>query len=81
MDPKDGTLIIGTGLGLFRLKSGAEQAEPIEGELVTPEATGAISPNLVLRFTGPRTLVASGHPAGDSGAAREPRPDPLGGRR
>ena len=39
-DPKDGTLIIGTGLGLFRLKSGAQQAEPIEGELVTPERHG-----------------------------------------
>ena len=66
VDPQDGTLIIGTGLGLFRLALGAKLAEPIEGELVTPEASGAVSANLVLCFIGPRTLVASGHPEGGS---------------
>ena len=66
VDPKAGTLIIGTGLGLFRLEPDAQKAEPIEGELVTPDGSGAISPNLVLRFTGPGTLVASGHPLGGS---------------
>ena len=59
-------MIIGTGLGLFRLGPDAKQAEPIEAELVTPAGSGAISPNLVLRFTGPRSLVASGHPTGGS---------------
>ncbi len=33
---------------------------------MTPDASGAISANLVLRFTGPGTLVASGHPKGGS---------------
>jgi hypothetical protein len=66
VDPESGTLMIGTGLGLYRLRRDAKQAEAVEGELVTPDASGTISPNLVLRFTGPRTLVASGHPSAGS---------------
>jgi len=62
VDPGDGTLVIGTGLGLYRLEAGAGRAQPFEGELRTPDAEGAISPNLVLRFTGPGDLIASGHP-------------------
>jgi hypothetical protein len=62
VDPGDGTLIIGTGLGLFRLEEGAKRAKPFEGMLETPGGSGTISPNLVLRFTGPDELVASGHP-------------------
>ena len=44
VDPGDGTLIAGTGLGAFRLEAGARRAKPFEGELATPGATGAISP-------------------------------------
>jgi hypothetical protein len=62
VDPGDGTLIAGTGLGLYRLEAGAKRAKPFDGELTTPSGTGAISPNLVLRFTGPGELIASGHP-------------------
>jgi hypothetical protein len=62
VDPGDGTLIAGTGLGLFRLEAGAKRAKPFDGKLTTPSASGAISPNLVLRFTGPGELIASGHP-------------------
>ena len=62
VDPGDGTLIAGTGLGLFRLKAGAQRAEPFDGELTTDAGSGAISPNLVLRFSGPGELIASGHP-------------------
>ena len=62
VDPESGTLMIGTGLGLFRLEDGAKQAEPLEGELETPDGSGAISPNLVLRYTGPGQLIGSGHP-------------------
>jgi len=68
VDPGDGTLIAGTGLGLYRLAEGAKHAKPFDGELTTPSGSGAISPNLVLRFTGPGELIASGHPAeGGSG--------------
>jgi hypothetical protein len=62
VDPGDGTLIAGTGLGLYRLEAGAKRAKPFDGELTTPSGTGAISPSLVLRFTGPGELIASGHP-------------------
>jgi hypothetical protein len=62
VDPGDGTLIAGTGLGMFRLEAGAKRAEPFDGELTTPSGAGAISPNLVLRFSGPGELVGSGHP-------------------
>ncbi len=74
VDPQHGTLVIGTGLGLFRLEAGAKRAKPFEGELTTPEGSGAIAPNLVLRYTGPRQLVASGHPK-DGGSAL---PEDLG---
>ena len=62
VDPGDGTLIAGTGLGLFRLEAGAKRAKPFDGELTTDSGSGAISPNLVLRFSGPGELIASGHP-------------------
>jgi hypothetical protein len=67
VDPGDGTLIAGTGLGLYRLEAGAKRARPFDGDLTTPSGSGAISPNLVLRFRGPGELIASGHPK-DPGA-------------
>ena len=74
VDPGDGTLIAGTGLGAFRLAPGARRAKPFDGELETPGARGAISANLVLRFTGPGELIASGHPK-DAGSGL---PEDLG---
>jgi hypothetical protein len=62
VDPGDGTLIAGTGLGMYRVEAGAKRAQPFDGELTTPSAAGAISPNLVLRFSGPGELIGSGHP-------------------
>jgi hypothetical protein len=62
VDPADGTLIAGTGLGLYRLEPGAKRARSFDGELSTPSGSGAISPNLVVRFTGPGELIGSGHP-------------------
>jgi hypothetical protein len=62
VDPGDGTLIAGTGLGLYRLRAGAKRAKPFDGALTTDAGSGAISPSLVLRFSGPGELIASGHP-------------------
>jgi hypothetical protein len=62
VDPGDGTLIAGTGLGAYRLAEGAKRAKPFDGQLTTPSGSGAISPNLVLRFSGPGELIGSGHP-------------------
>jgi hypothetical protein len=62
VDPGDGTLIAGTGLGLYRLEPGAKRADPFDARLETPDGTGVISPNLVVRFSGPGELIGSGHP-------------------
>ena len=50
VDPGDGTLMIGTGLGLFRLRSGAAEPERVTGELSTPDGEGTLSSNLVVRY-------------------------------
>jgi hypothetical protein len=64
VDPADGTLMIGTGLGLFRAEQGARKAERVVGELTTPDGAGPVSSNLVVRYAGPGDLVGSGHPEG-----------------
>ena len=64
VDPGDGTMMIGTGLGLYRLEPGARRADRIEGTLETPEGAGPISANLELLHAGPGELLASGHPEG-----------------
>jgi BNR/Asp-box repeat len=62
VDPRDGTLFLGTGLGLYRAEG--KSAEKVVGELRTPEGSGQVSSNLVIRFRGPGELLASGHPEG-----------------
>jgi hypothetical protein len=64
VDPGDGTLMIGTGLGLFRAERGASRAKRVVGELTTPDGTGPVSSNLVIRYAGPGQLLGSGHPEG-----------------
>lgn len=64
VDPGDGTLMIGTGLGLFRAEKGASRAERVTGELTTPDGNGPVSSNLVIRYAGPGDLLGSGHPEG-----------------
>jgi hypothetical protein len=66
VDPRDGTLFLGTGLGLFRQDGGAKKARRIVGELRTADGSGPVSSNLVVRFAGPGVLLASGHPEGGS---------------
>jgi hypothetical protein len=67
VDPKDGTVILGTGLGLFRIQKGASEAERVTGELQGPDGSGPVSSNLVVRYAGPGELIASGHPEGSGG--------------
>jgi hypothetical protein len=66
IDPADGTVMLGTGLGLFRLKPGAKNAKRVTGKLATANGSGQVSSNLVVRYTGPGDLIASGHPEGGS---------------
>jgi hypothetical protein len=65
IDPKDGTLMLGTGLGLFRVAKGADAAERVVGELRLPDGSGPVSSNLVVRYPRPGQLLASGHPEGE----------------
>jgi hypothetical protein len=58
----DGTVMLGTGLGLYRVENG--QAERVVGEMQTPDGSGPVSSNLVVRFAAPRQLLGSGHPDG-----------------
>jgi hypothetical protein len=67
VDPKDGTVILGTGLGLFRLEKGAKEAKRVTGQLQGPDGSGEVSSNLVVRYAGPGDLIASGHPEGSGG--------------
>ncbi len=64
VDPGDGTLMIGTGLGLFRAAKGAKQAERVTGELASPDGSGPVSSNLVVRYAAAGDLLGSGHPEG-----------------
>ena len=70
VDPGDGTLMIGTGLGLYRLEPDAKKAERVTGKLDTPDGSGELSSNMVVRYSEPGDLLASGHPEG-SGALPE----------
>lgn len=63
-DPGDGTLLLGTGRGLFRVEAGADEARRVVGELRAPEGAGQVSSNLVVRYAEPGELLASGHPEG-----------------
>ena len=62
VDPGDGTIMVGTGPALYRVDPGAKEGERIAGTVTTPQGNGTVSGNLVLRFTGPGDLLASGHP-------------------
>jgi hypothetical protein len=64
VDPRDGTLMIGTGLGLFRLEPKARKPERVIGRLSTPDGSGELSSNMVVRYAAPGDLLASGHPEG-----------------
>jgi photosystem II stability/assembly factor-like uncharacterized protein len=66
VNPRDGTLLMATNTGLFKIPAAGGKPKKITGELRTPEGKGEISEALVAEFTGPDELLASGHPSGDS---------------
>lgn len=71
VNPADGALWMSTNKGLYRVPGGGATPERVAGTLVVPGATGRISEQLVVRFTGPDVLLASGHP-GDPRAGLPP---------
>ena len=62
VDPGDGTILVGSGPAMFIVRPGEKEGERILGVVETPEGKGTVSGNMVLRFTGPGELLASGHP-------------------
>jgi len=63
VNPADATLYMGTNTGLFRIREGASKPEKVAGTLKTPDGSGKVSESLVVRFTGPDELLATGHPS------------------
>ena len=53
--------MIGTGAAFYRV-DGAGKAQALSPTMTAPQGKGPVK-DLVIRFTGPRTLVASGHAA------------------
>ncbi|MGH2946688.1 MAG: WD40/YVTN/BNR-like repeat-containing protein [Solirubrobacteraceae bacterium] len=70
INPADSSLFMGTNTGLFRIPDGGSEPEKVTGQLETPDGSGQVSESLVAQFTGPDTLIGSGHPS--AGAALPP---------
>jgi hypothetical protein len=67
VNPADGVPWLSTNTGLFRVVEGAGEPERVTGTLDTPQGSGELSEQLVVHFTGPDELLASGHPAPEEG--------------
>jgi len=63
VNPSDSALFMGTNTGLFRIEKGASEPQKVTGELSTPDGKGQVSESLIAHFTGPDTVLGSGHPA------------------
>jgi hypothetical protein len=61
IDPADGTLLAGSGPTFFRVPPGAKTPEPAAGKIKTPKGAGTLTRDVVVRFAGPGTIIASGH--------------------
>jgi BNR/Asp-box repeat len=70
VNPADSSLWMGTNTGLWRIEEGASKPQKVTGQLTTPDGSGQVSEALVAQFTGPDTMIGSGHPA--SGEALPP---------
>jgi hypothetical protein len=66
VNPSDGELWMATNTGLFRVPGERKAPIRVTGTLTTPTGAGDISEQLVVRFTGPDAMLASGHPAAGS---------------
>src|SRR3954464_5979438 len=62
VNPRDGSLLMGTNTGLFEIPARGGKPAKVTGELQTPDGSGQVSESLVAEFVGPDALVASGHP-------------------
>ena len=67
VNPADGTLLMGTNTGLFKVPADGGTPTKVTGQLSTSQGSGDVSASLVAKFVGPDQLLGSGHPSGDSG--------------
>jgi hypothetical protein len=61
IDPADGTLLAGSGPAFFRVPPGAKEPQTATGSITTPKGAGTLTRDVIVRFAGPGTIVASGH--------------------
>jgi hypothetical protein len=67
VNPADGSLLLASNTGLFRIPPGGGTPVKETGVLKAGGVSGKVSESLVVRFTGPNQLIGSGHPsAGES---------------
>lgn len=62
VDPSDGTLLMSTNKGFFRIDPEKGTAEEIEGEVEAEGKSSPVGTFLAFVATGPDTLLGSGHP-------------------
>jgi photosystem II stability/assembly factor-like uncharacterized protein len=74
VNPADDALWMSTNTGLFRIAGERKRPAKVSGTLTTPDGAGTVSEQLVVHFTGPDQLLASGHPA----ASETGLPEALG---
>ena len=58
VNPRDGSLLLATNAGLWRVSRDGQRTERIRARM----GKNDVSAGLALRFTGPDELVGSGHP-------------------
>lgn len=58
VNPRDGSLLLATNAGLWRVSRDGRRTEPVRAQM----GTNDVSAGLALRFVGPDELVGSGHP-------------------
>jgi photosystem II stability/assembly factor-like uncharacterized protein len=63
VNPADGTLLMTTNTGMFRIAPGDTKPQRFTGTLETPDGSGKLSEALVTRFVEPDTVLGSGHPS------------------
>lgn len=66
VNPKDGSMLMGSNTGLWKIAPRGGKPVKITGDLITAAGAGKVSEALVALFVGPDELLASGHPSGSS---------------
>lgn len=61
IDPSNGTLLAGSGPTFFRVPTGAKEPEAATGNIKTSSGEGTLTRDVVVRYAGPGTIIASGH--------------------